>query len=415
LTTFQRIDESPSASPPTLHVSWLRLPILWWRGIPVTQTEDVQLTVLDTYTIEVTRRLGGLDSATFAELTGLPALVFGAIARRLDNFRLLRWTGGTLIAHSDDVSDQEPIPDTAVRHVTTFLDFVYLPDTDDLLVIEDGLSEFERAKPKVTGHAPLPQTLHGSTFQDLLSSRIAKRDVGNLPSTVVGLASSENADESITAMSGARPAPPVPVCPAIESSGSLVLDTAGPRAFIDMETPSRLSRHGNRQRAKPVRLDLSAASGLVEEWLRVARLIGEPPHRHAVIDALLDIPLTVRPLVPETTGLWRLEITGREADKLAEHGSLTRHIGLQVCEANIHVAAQVRLAPADEAAEHLFALDALIEHLLADPGRVLPALKAEQAVVEAAGGIHALRRRAWTLKHSWIVHILREREDFAYE
>jgi hypothetical protein len=111
-------------------------------------------------------------------------MVFAALARRLHTLDLIEWRGDVLLPNGRDI-DLDEIS-TIARTATGTLDFLYLPDSDDLVAITDGLGEFERAWPRRSQVAPLPDRLHGVSRRESLATRIADRKIIGLPAPVVG-------------------------------------------------------------------------------------------------------------------------------------------------------------------------------------------------------------------------------------
>jgi hypothetical protein len=414
MTEFRSVEEAIATDPPTLRVSQADLPVLWWRDVPVVQLEPVELNELDVFVIEAAARLGRLPASTFTELTGLQALVFTTLGRRLQNLELVEWQDGALAPTGSSAPALTEA--TAERRTTTTLDFLYLPDTDDLLVVEGGLSDFERTNPKVTGLAPVPTNLHELTLGEFLASRIKERRVANLPSSVVDLATLDAADEPVAEMAGARPHPPVPVAPVIEVSATVVLDPDRPRAVLEVAPrPDRGGKErGGRNGEQSVMLDISGAEGCIDAWRWVEERLGEREHRAAAVQALAPIPLGYATPQSGGPGRWSVAVTGAQAEDLANRGSLTRPIGLEIREEHAHVRTVVRFAPADESAERLFALDMLIQHFLGAPGEVVDMVGQQAAVVAKVGGLDVVWDRAWDLGHHWIMYALREQQDFSY-
>jgi hypothetical protein len=394
-------------------VTWARLPLLWWRDVAVIESEPVELSVLDTFVVEAASRMGHLDAAMFTEFTGLPAHVFAALARRLEHLGLIHRRGDTLLAAAHEASDAlRDRPASRQRPVS--LDFIYLPHTDDLIVATEGLADFERALPQaLAGAASLPATLHHVSRRELLARKIASRKVANLPASIVGLVDGQE-DEPLAAMAGAPRSTPLPVAPYVECSATVAFAVDQPEVVIDIgrQSHERGKRAGNNDAA--ITLTLGAATGLVAAWRAVAKLIGAPDNRTTVLAALTPVPLGPHQLVMDGEDRWWLEVSGREAEALADYGSLTTPMGVEVRDGHAHVVVALPLRPLDEHAKRLFALDAFLDRLLAQPASLAAAVAAQRAALEPLGGEMALRRRAWHLKHYWIVHALREEEDFGY-
>jgi hypothetical protein len=409
MTSYRRVDEAPPVDRPCLHVSWARLAILWWRDVPVVTAESVELNELDKFVVSAVGRLGHLHSQAFEEFTGLPPLVFNGLARRLHSLGLLEWRDGVL-RRSDPPGRSEP-DGTASRSGTATLDFLYLPETDDLVVVDTGLADWEKAAPAPVGAAPLPEALHGTTVRTLLQKKIERREVLNLPKRVIMLADGD--DEALTEMAGASPQPAVPVCPVFRCAATVVLDRLGPAIQLDVKGDVPGGRSGEQE--VRVTLDLSGAVGLVELWSRGVTEFADNPDETATAMQALGLVESPWPAVRwDEDGNRLLAVDGRQADILAPSALLTRPIGLEVRQRHAHVTVALQLEPADERAGRMIKLDSILQELLQkhstpgwDPG--LRDLDASDV-----GGVTALRARAWHLKYYTLVHAIREAEDFDY-
>jgi hypothetical protein len=410
MTEFRRVADTPGTDALALRIGWARIPVLWWRDVTVLVAEPVELSILDRFAVESARRLGCLTAGDFLEFTGLPDMVFAALARRLHTLDLIEWRGDALLPNGRDM-DLDEISSTT-RTTTNSLDFLYLPESDDLVAITDGLGEFERAWPRRSQVSPLPERLHAVSRRELLATRIADRTVVGLPASVVGLADTEQ-DEPLTAMAGASPDSLIPVCPAFECS-ALVIQNGG-RTRVSLDIGKRRSRRGkDNGDGVPVTLDLGRADGLVAVWQQVAAKIGARENRPAVLHAVAKVELDPRQLRFTPDQEWSLGLTGPQAEELAKRGPLTEPVGIEVRDEHAHVSVAIRLTPADAAAERIFALDSLISGLLARPKEVLEVITEQSTLVNMVGGPQAVWRRAWALGHFWIAHRLREQEDFDY-
>lgn len=398
MTTYARVDDAPPTGQPTLQITWARLPVLWWRDVAVTTREPVELNELDRFTIAAVDRLGYLHRAAFEQFTGLPPLVFAGLARRLHSLNLLEWRDDVL----RPISVTRPRHnDSASRSATSTLDFLYLPSTDDLVVVGEGLGDWERAGPPIDGAAPLPASLHGVSVRTLFSERIAQRRVANLPDNVVALAGGE--DEALTAMAGADPPPPLPLCPVVECAATVVLD--GARASVQLEVSGK-SRRRNRN-GGPVTVDLSGATGLVAQWSGLLPDLATPSDGTAA--AMRAIGLATPPWPPlRQDGLarWRMTVDGDQARTLAEAGPLTNAIGLEVRHTHARIVTALRLSPADREAESMIELDAVLQKALQSLGTGPPDYDATDH--------ERLLARAWQLRYFPLVQALREAEDFRY-
>jgi hypothetical protein len=399
VTTYARLGSAPSTDRPALQVTWARLPILWWRDVAVVTREPVQLNELDMFTMAAADRLGYLHADVFEQITGLPPAVFAGLARRLHSLALLDWRGGVLRPIAGVPAERAD--EVAGRSATTTVDLVYLPTTDDLLVIGDGLGDWERADPPIVGAAPLPTHLHDLTVHTLLSERIADRRVANLAENVVAVA--DGANESLTAMAGAEPAPPLPLCPVVECAATV--DGEGVEPRVRIEVVSRTKRR--KQHSAPVTLDLTGATGLVRQWTELAGALDTDADAAAKV--MQAVGLTAPPfpsLRRDRPGAWRLTVTGEQARILAGHGPLTAPIGLEIRHTHVRIAAALHIVPADREAAALIELDATVQKALNSLTTGLPSCDATQR--------DRMLSRAWELRYFPLVHALREAEDFDY-
>jgi hypothetical protein len=410
MTEFRRVADAPGTDVLALRIGWARIPVLWWRDVSVLVAEPVEMSILDRFAVESTRRLGRLRATDFLEFTGLPEIVFAALARRLHTLDLIEWRGDALLPNGRDTKLDEI---SAIdRTATSTLDFLYLPDSDDLVAITDGLGEFERAWPRRSQVAPLPDWLHGMSRRELLATRIANRKIVGLPAPVVGLADTEQ-DEPLTAMAGARPDPPIPVCPVFECSGLVIQN--GDQIRVSLDIGKRRSRRGKANGdGVSVTLDLGRTDGLIAGWHQVAAQIGARENRPAVLDAVATVELDPQLLRFTPERGWSLGLAGPQAEELAKRGSLTEPVGIEVRDEHVHVSVAIHLTPADSAAERIFALDSLINGLLARPKEVQAVMTEGATLVNKVGGPRAVWQRAWALGHFWITHRLREQQDFDY-
>ncbi|MFC0105557.1 hypothetical protein [Kibdelosporangium aridum] len=411
MTEFRFVADPLRTDPFALRVSWARIPVLWWRDVAVLIAEPVELTMLDRFAVESANRLGRLTAEDFDEFTGLPAIVFAALARRLHTLDLLEWRSDVLLPNGNH-TDLDDVADVT-RTTEASLDFLYLPDSDDLIAVTESLGEFERAWPRRSQIAPLPDRLHEVSRRELLAARIAARAVVGLPPAIVGLADSES-DEPLTAMAGAAPDPPTPVCPVLECSAVVVRDD-GEHPVVRLDIGKRKARRSkNNGDDVPVPLNLGEASGLIAAWQQIADKIGARDNRDGVERAVTKVGLDAGQLRFTHDLGWSLKITGPQAEGLAERRSLTEPIGIEVRDEHAHVGVPIRLAPADDNADRLFTIDILIGKLLARPKDIKVALAEHQTLLHRAGGSDAVARRSWALGHFWITHCLREDQDFDY-
>jgi hypothetical protein len=404
---FRRVDDAPPDGPPTLRIGWLRLPMLWWRKVSVVMADEVRLDPVDMFMVETATRLGRLDAPTFEELTGLSERAFTALGRRLRTLDLLEWRDGAFVAGGDSARVLDEA--TVTRRRTTTLDFLYLPETDDLLVVDGAPAGFAGGAPATFGVAPIPAELRGTTLHGLLSTRIGERRVANLPDSVVALDTEGTGDEPINSIAGGSLQPAVPVCPAIEGTATVLLEGERPTATL------AVGCHGRGEDADaPSTIDVSGASGLLESWRRIADRPGEAEHRAAAVRALAGVALPADTLRPAGPARWTLALTGDAARAVAGKGPLPHRVGLEIRAEQVHVLGAVEFSPADAEAERVFALEKFVGRLAERPAGAVDTVEAEPETVRDVGGLPAVWRRAWQLGHRRMVQALREREDFDY-
>jgi hypothetical protein len=395
MTRFQRADSAPD--PGTLRAPWVLLPVLWWRDVPLTEAEPVRLSPLDRFFVEAVTLRGRLDAEEFTTYTGLPGRVFGGLARRLWNLGLVGLADG--IATPVEDGHRRAAEGTATRTRTVTRDLLFLPHTDDLIVVEDGLGDFERALPRrVRGRAPLPEGLSGLTRDGLLTDRLAARTIVNLPPQIQGLAAAPTG-EPLHAMAGVEGGSHIPLVPAIECSITVDHRAGAARALLEVRSHAKDTS---------VAVDLGPAPGIIADLYEVDALLGTAP---AAMEPLGIAPRTAGEVRHEGPGRWSVPVTGAEAEALAVKGPLTTPSGIEIRTDpdRVHLLTRVEPRPVDAVAERLLARDAFLDTLLADPANVVALMTHRPPDDEAP-----LRRRAWDLGHYWIVHTLREHEDFAY-
>lgn len=393
MTQFRPADSAPD--PGTLRAPWVLLPVLWWRDVSLTISEPVELSPLDVFFIDAVTLRGRLDADEFHLYTGLPARVFGGLARRLWNLDLVGLTDGVATPVRD--GDRRAAEGTAVKTDTVTKDVLFLPHADDLIVVDGGLSDFERALPRrIADQAPLPERLAGLSRDTFLTDRFVSGSVVNGPPQVQSVTTNPYADEPLHAMAGVAGRSHIPLVPAIEGAVTVDHQADPVRALLEVRSPGKDAS---------VTVDLGPARGIIADL--------------DDIDALLSTALrlpgfasdTVEDLRREGPGRWSIPITGTDAEARAAKGSLTRPTGIEIRTEpdRVHLLTRVDLRAADPVAERLLAVDAFLDTLLADPANVVPLMARRPPGDEAA-----LRKRAWDLGHYWIVHALRENEDFAY-
>jgi hypothetical protein len=377
--------------------------VLWWRDVPVETAPPPKLTELDSFMVLATERLGAVDLALFQDITGLPEVVFHGLSRRLHSLGQLDLTDWVLRPRPGPAAGF-PEPTVTRRTIPTTTDFLYLPDTDDLVAVPAGLDSWERAVPRNprTGRI-LPASMRRMTVRSLIADRIERGLVAGLPAHIVGLG--DGRDEPLTAMVRAMPQPDVPVCPVVTCSASVVLAEDRPR--VTLTVPPRSD-------TRAVDVDLSGATGLVGRWSRLAGRLGEPAVARQAA-ATLGLPETAAPpLRPEHPGSWWMPVTGEQAGILARKGPLTAPFGLAVRDDRDEVLVMMQAEGSDEAAKTLIDRDMLVQNLLSRHGGDGPLLRPDERAVRGAGGLFAIRSRAWELGYYGLVHALREKEDFAY-
>ncbi|GIH08275.1 hypothetical protein Rhe02_63420 [Rhizocola hellebori] len=407
MTTYRRAENAPPTDRPTLHITSASLAVLWWRDVRITFTEPIELNELDEFAVAAVTRLGSLSAQDFEEFTGLPPLIFNGLARRLHSLGLLDWRDGTL--RPTAAEDPSEMPRKAAKTTTASVDLVYLPGTDELLVAHEGLAVWERAGLQPIGASPLPETLHRTTFRNFISARVRQGRVAGLPANAIEL--TEGDDEPLTAMVGAHPEPPVPVCPVFLCAATLVLGEGRSQALLDAsENPRKKSKKANR-----VTIDVSDAKGLIGRWAgAVTELTGKPS---LVEEAMRSLGLAEPPwpsLVQDHSGAWRLSIDGRHAQTLSREGLLTLPIGLEICEPDFNVTMALVLEPVDDEARQLIRLDRVLQETLQRYGAGDSAIGKHHAGIREVGGIARLMSRAWQLRFYSLVYQAKESEHFDY-
>lgn len=394
MTRFRRAGSAPD--PGTLRATRVLLPVLWWRDVSLTVAEPVELSPLDMFFVEAVTLRGRLDAEEFRTYTGLPARVFGGLARRLWNLDLVGLSADVAIPVQDGY--RRAAEGTAAKTRTITKDLLFLPHTDDLVVVDGGLGDFERTLPRrVDAQAPLPERLADLTRDAFLSDRFSAGTVVNMPPQVQGVATNSGADEPLHAMAGAEGRSHIPLVPAIDCAVTVDHRADPARAMLEIRSQGKDA---------PVAVDLGPARGIIADLDDVDALLSTAPQLPGFTSH------TGGDLRREGPGRWSIPISGTDAEALAAKGSLTRPTGIEIRTEpdRVRLFTCVELRAADPVAERLLALDAFLDTLLAaGPANVVTLMARSPSGDEAA-----LRRRAWGLGHYWIVHALRENEDFAY-
>jgi hypothetical protein len=394
MTSFRQA--SSASDPGTLRATRVLLPVLWWRDVSLTVAEPVELSPLDMFFVEAVTLRGHLDAEEFRAYTGLPARVFGGLARRLWNLDLVGLSDGVSVPVRD--GHRRATEGTAAKTSTITKDLLFLPHTDDLIVVDGGLGDFERALPRqVDAQAPLPGQFAGLARDAFLSDRFSAGTVVNMPPQVQGVATNLGADEPLHAMAEAEGRSPIPLVPAIDCAIAVDHRADPARALLEIRPQGKDA---------PVVVDLGPAPGIIADLDEVDALLSTAPQ-------LPGFPARAGgELKREEPGRWSIPVSGTDAEALAAKGSLTRPTGIEIRTEpdRVRLFTCVELRATDPVAEQLLALDEFIDTLLAaDPATVVTVTARSPFGDEAA-----LRRRAWGLGHYWIVHALRENEDFAY-
>ncbi|MEV3921143.1 hypothetical protein [Actinomadura coerulea] len=393
MTRFRQAGSSPD--PGTLRAPRVLLPVLWWRDVSLTVAEPVELSPLDVFLVEAVTLRGRLDAEDFHTYTGLPARVFGGLARRLWNLDLVNLSDGVATPVQD--GHRRAAEGTAAKTSTITKDLLFLPHTDDLVVVDGGLGDFERALPRRVGaQASLPERLAGQTRDAFLGQRFAAGTVVNMPPQVRGVAPDSATDEPLHAMAGAEGRFPIPLVPAIECTVTVDHRADPARVMLDVLSKGK---------GGSVAVNLGPARGIIADLDEVDALLSTAPQLPGFTTH------TSGDLRREGPGRWSIPITGRDAEALTAKGSLTRPAGIEIRTEpdRVRLLTCVELRAADPVAERLLTRDAFIDTLLANPDNVVPLMNRRPPGDEVG-----LRRRAWDLGHYWIVHALREHEDFAY-
>ncbi|QKV78171.1 hypothetical protein [Amycolatopsis sp. Hca4] len=408
MIAFQRVPTAPATQPPTLIVDKVLLPAIWWRDVPVVVLDPVELNELDRFVIEATAHLSPLDATTFADITGLPKFVFAALARRLAALELVTWDSEVLRLTRTSGADDDDV----TRRRTTTMDFLLLPETDDLLAVDGGLGDFERAVGKHALPAPLAPEIGAMPARDLLTERIRANRIAGLPSSVVGLADDEPfGSEAVAAMASTDRTLPIPVAVSVSGSATVVWDTDRPTVMFTVNASRRRNGGGE---PKTATLDLSGARGLVTAWQQLLHQARQLENRDAAVTALALGTLSPHLLQPGLQAQWTLALTAEQAKAVADQRLLTEPAGLQISDRHTHLTTAVRFVPADRGAKAWFDRDELITAMLANPHSAAATAAASPEPINRSGGAQALRRRVWELGHRWLVHALREDEDFNY-
>jgi hypothetical protein len=380
----------------------------------VQQAVEQKLSTVERFLVEVAVQLGDLTATDVEELVGLPAEATHRIAGHLSTTRILEPVGDGYVVRPEaarEALDREVVVELHDKNLT----FVVLPVTGDVLAYEH---QPRRPKPPMVdglepvGRVPVPAGLRGVGWAEVLGDKIRAGKVGGLPDGVVDIAESWRGE-------------PVPdTCPTYRCTG--VVRRRGDRLSATMRL------YGDRGE-RFERVDLTAASGVVEYWQGHADLLAQPEWVPAVRRAAgLPPPdeATEATLAVEQRGPaeWALLVDGDGARAAADAGRrLSRPGGLKVVgpDGTTKTEVVVRFAPRVHDAALVFAVEGAVDEIIerADPSA--PALSpmsmsdAVEAASQATGvapetvAAGKVVRRLWQ-RRPHVVYQLRAAEDFAY-
>ncbi|WP_432904033.1 hypothetical protein ACQP1S_06285 [Micromonospora matsumotoense] len=383
------------------------LPVhLWWA--PVTKVVSDQLAVIERFVIEAALHLGEISSGDIAEVTGLPPDLAERVTARVAAAGALEPAATAPEGSAATASVYQPVRPAATEILSSaelreyhraHLLLMYFPRTGDLVAFDTDSKGFDpslihRLTPAFD--APLPPETAGLPVGDFLQSKISAGTVVGLPDWVHS-AESDAGDLPET-------------CPAYRCRGYLKRDGKGPvLRLLDARRPDKYPL------TLPSRI-MAQATGL-GAWFE-AEL--------AAFDTAFSCwgaPLPGPRLAPPAEGgVWECALpAGLTQAMIADELPVSRPLSLANHDQEITLRVPVRLSPADEAANALFAVDHAAATLLAEPPNQLAATKLAAATQAAADEYghqpteYDVVAELWRRRQFFQVYALRAVEDFSYD
>jgi hypothetical protein len=395
------------ADEPLVIITEALLPIFDWSYVPVIRAVEQKLSAVERFLIEAALQLGDLDVGDIEELTGLPEEATRRIAGYLCEISVLTAEDGRYVAN-EEAALATLARESLVELRQDVLTFVVLPRTGDALAFEH--KQGRTAPPQISrldpvASAPVPDTYRDAARTDMLRALIQARQVADLPEDLAEMA--EPGDDE-----------PVPeVCPAYRYAGRLRLRAGQVKATGHI--------YGERGEDR-VRLDLSRADRLIDDWLNQAELLYLTETFEAACQEIGCSPTDVKARRAGASH-WAFQVSSTGARDLTRRGvRLCRPGGLELLspDRTTKIEVVVSFEPADADAAITFAVDAAAD-MLEDlpPDSLIPA-DLGQAVVTACAAHqteagpeteHEVRTRLWTRGHQYLVYKLRADEDFGYD
>jgi hypothetical protein len=416
---YGRVTFEPSAAPdlggaPQAVVREALLPLLVWLRVPVLREVRAELSAVERFVLEAALALGGFAPAHIEDLTSLPRAAVELLARRLASQGALERQGSRFEvqpARAREVLERR----TVIERRAGTLAFLYLPQTDDLMVFHPKetveVRRLRRLTPAV--QFPLPRAVREEGKSALLRRRVEERTVAHLPADVVTVATLE---------ADALPSE----CPAYRCHGTVTLEEGVRRIRATLYGPDRKKRLPPGQTGPDIRVpaDLTGAAGLDALWTGLADLPGEEDYQEDFWRAAVPEGELFNPPVRRGPLAWGVAIDGETAAALArgEH-NLCAPRGVAVCSEEVIAETAVYLEPGDEEADELFLIDEVVRCVPAAPESFtetdLEALVEEVAGEEGVAAdtarlVEGVKDRLWSLKHYLAVYALRAEEDFPY-
>ncbi|WIM99657.1 hypothetical protein ACTOB_003317 [Actinoplanes oblitus] len=386
--------------------------LAYWRRVPVRKQTTSALSRLELFVLEIAATLGGVRERDLTAITGLPGQLLAPLARRL-----LR--AGALIPVPGGYA---PAPDQAaqvfaagrLREIREArVDLVYLPETDEMISVGDGLASIDNRRLDPTGQAPAAAEIARTPWPEFIGDRIRSHRIAGLSPDIVDIGPS--ADHS--------PLLPGDFCPVYRCNAQV--RRRGPALTVELtlKGTSPRKRRGETSGLRQATISLGGADRLAAGWSAATVLPQQPADRAEIWTALLGRPGEDVPAIEQVDAItWRVHLTEASARQLADSGrdlaqSLMLRIAAEACTAHV----VVELFATDPGSRALIDRDRVLAQAewtgadLADLEKALAHLAGELPY-ELSGLLvpAAVRDRAWQLKRYHLAYTLRRREDFRY-
>jgi len=374
------------------------LPMAVWEGVRVLVTSTRGLTLFERFAIECLLALGECSKHDLFEVASLPAELSDRIMSSLAERDLARQVSpGCFVPHIQNCETaltQGSLPVESEERLT----FLWFPETEEFVCLakaETLLKQLRNTEP--VGRFPLPECWKRVKKSKALTDALQEQRVYGHDFSAMSFA----ADDSVIEHE---------LCPAYycsttlptNSEGHWKLTLKGDHQSWQQDDATQGDASDRKWEPSEIEFTVPVVPHLVQHWR--SRLVSETRNIAAECASV---------------GLGRLSFNGssfqasideHSAKKMAQQRLLANHLTLDVTiDSEIDFSVSMRISPADDPTEQLFALDDAVRRLLSLPD----AAEAISSLCDGRPfGRQDVLNRLWQLKLFGTLYEIRESEDF---